>query len=48
MKRGVEKIARAIAGENAAGAVGSVRARREPDDDDPRLQVAEARHRTPQ
>ena len=45
MQRRVQPLARAVAGEHAAGAVGAVRRRREADDDDPRRRIAEARHR---
>ena len=39
---GVEPVARAVAGEHAAGAVGAVGGRREADDRQPRRRIAEA------
>ena len=42
MQRGEEEVARAVAGEDAAGAIGAVRRRREPEDQHPRRGVAEA------
>src|SRR5262245_46026237 len=49
MKPGHQEVARtagAIAGEHAAGAVGAVRGRRQPDDQQPRRRITEARHRS--
>ena len=45
MQRREQPVARAVAGEHAAGAVAAVRGRGEPQDDDRRRRVAEARHR---
>jgi hypothetical protein len=46
VERRVEPVARAVAGEHPAGPVRTVRRRSEPDDDDPRARVAEARDRS--
>ena len=48
VQRGHQEVARAadaVAGEDAAGAVGAVRGRRQADDQQPRARIAEARHR---
>ena len=45
MQRGEQEVARAVAGEHAAGAVGAVRGRREPEHEHARGRVAEARDR---
>jgi len=44
VKHAVEDVARAVAGEHAAGAVGAVRSRREPENHDVGARVAEGRH----
>ncbi len=46
MKRGPQEIARPVAGEDSPGPVAAVRRRGEPDDEDPRLGIAEAGQRT--
>ena len=47
MHRGIEEVSRAVPGEDAARAVRAVRARRQADDEDARLGIAEAGHRPP-
>ncbi len=46
MKRGPQEITRPVAGEDPPRAVAAVRRRGEPDDEDPRLGIAEAGQRT--
>ena len=46
MERGPQEVARRVAGEDAPGPVAAVGRRREPDEQDPRLRVAEPRQRT--
>src|SRR3712207_3736224 len=46
MERGVEEVARSIAGEDASRAIRAVRAGREPEDDQLRVPIAEAIHGT--
>ena len=46
MERGPQEVARRVAGEDAARPVAAVGRRREPDEQDPRLWVAEPRQRT--
>ena len=41
----VQKIARAVAGEHAAGAIRAVRSGRQPDEQQPRAGIAKSRHR---
>ena len=45
VQHAIEKMTGAIAGERAAGAVGAMRARRQAEDQHPRVHIAEARHR---
>lgn len=45
VQRSEEEIARAVSGEHAAGTVGSVRSGREPQNEQPRLGIAERGHR---